>query len=265
MCNRNRYQSLEVDSDCNATYVQMYSRVSKVTNLTLSVRHQPSDIAAGKTLRSTYLEPLEKLLDVRNAKRAPGQRLAGLYDQDPNAELVLAIDIVSNTLENRCRIDVSAKKDKCEASWSYFLNDLQPSIHKGYVTMYDRNVSQWCRGPLIVVGTGATPLHRVYHQSPRDVFYDAPLRQLTSAISVPSSPFGPGFTREFSSEISPITSSKFPLKFYLALLLPYRRSFNPFIKLLQLYSSEARARGLEPRWWELQGSLGSSERDCGNF
>ena len=59
------------------------------------IGHQLKDVAAGKTLKSAYLEPLEQLLDARNAKRGVGEGRVGVYDTDPYAELVFAIDIVS--------------------------------------------------------------------------------------------------------------------------------------------------------------------------
>jgi len=104
-----------------------------------------------------------------------------------------------------------------------------------------------------VIGSGNTPLDHVYHQNPRYVFYDAPLLSISQTVHIASSIHGPSASFQYSTEISPIASGKFPLSYHLGVILPKRGPFNPVIEQLQLFSAGARLRGIEPRWWGCAG------------
>ena len=134
-------------------------------------------------------------------------------------------------------------------TWDILIELLEPLYTKGYLTTYIPETSTWCRGQLLVVGTGLTPLHRVLEQSPRFIFYDAPLRQLTGHMHIPATASHSAYQVEFSPEVSPIASSRFPVSYYLALVLPKLRPLNPYMELLRLYSDEAIRKGIQSRWW----------------
>ena len=130
--------------------------------------------------------------------------------------------------------------------WPYILNALKPFQDKGYLTTFDTSTSTWSRSALIIVGTGNTPLHHVYHSRVRTVFYDAPLLALAKPASVPASPAGPAATFEWDNTIAPMASAKFPLLYHLALGMP---PYNPVVQQLLRYTGEARSRGISSRWW----------------
>ena len=58
------------------------------------------------------------------------------------------------------------------------ISELQPLRDRGYLTTYENGVLT--TGPVTVVGTGNTPLIGIKSLTRRDVFYDAPLTELTS-------------------------------------------------------------------------------------
>ena len=60
----------------------------------------------------------------------------------------------------------------------YVISELQPLRAHGYLTTYENGVLT--AGPLTVVGTGNTPLDGIKSLTRRDVFYDAPLTELTT-------------------------------------------------------------------------------------
>jgi hypothetical protein len=62
---------------------------------TLYAAHDEYDVHPQRTLRKLYLDPLLALLDRNNASAAPGEPKSGVYKDDPRAEILLAIDVVS--------------------------------------------------------------------------------------------------------------------------------------------------------------------------
>lgn len=117
------------------------------------------------------------------------------------------------------------------------------------MTTYDTAKSEWARGPVTVIASGNRPLGHVYHQQPRFVFYDAPLLSVSKTANIASSPLGPSASFQFSSEISPIASGRFPWCYHVGLILPKPGRFNPILQHFQLLCKQARCRGIEPRWW----------------
>ena len=141
------------------------------------------------------------------------------------------------------------QKGDGEEMWPHMVRALDPLRSKGYLTTYDDSAATWRRGPILVVGTGSTPLSRVVQHTPRSIFYDAPLRNLNSPQHVSTGHDGSATAVEFTPSISPMASAKLPILYHLGLLFPKQRPFNPVLELLQLYANDARRRGIEPRWW----------------
>ena len=131
-------------------------------------------------------------------------------------------------------------------TWPYLTAALQPFLEKGYLSTYNTNTSTWTRSALIIIGTGNTPLHRVYHSSLRIIFYDAPLRSLASPATIPASSAGPATTFEWDNTISPMASDKFPVIYHVALAMP---PLNRVTRSLMTYTAEATRRGMTSRWW----------------
>ncbi|ORX37710.1 hypothetical protein BD324DRAFT_622969 [Kockovaella imperatae] len=189
------------------------------TEWDLFVGHRQADTAAQRSLKQVYLDPLLEKLSSLNDTWAP--------------ETLLLIDF----------------KHQGEAMFSHLESALQPLLAQNLLTTYDPKTATWHKSRLRVVGTGETPLSRVIHQSPRYIFYDAPLTRLSEPHTVPATSYSPETIIEFTPEISPIASDRLPISYHLGIFFPKWRPLNPFIELLQAYSNEARRRGIEPRWW----------------
>ena len=130
--------------------------------------------------------------------------------------------------------------------WPYVVSALQPLLHRGYLTQYHTTNSTWTRGPITIIGTGDTPLDAVYHQSPRFIFYDAPIKALRTPVTVPNSAFGPEATFDWDSTVAPMASGKLPPLYHLALALP---PWSSMVDRLRGYSNQARDLGMRSRWW----------------
>ena len=76
-----------------------------LNHYTIDVGHRRQDIVPGRTLAQVYLDPLMELLDRRNDHRTGSENWTGVYADDPQAELVLAIDMVSRLFDHSIRVD----------------------------------------------------------------------------------------------------------------------------------------------------------------
>jgi hypothetical protein len=146
--------------------------------------------------------------------------------------------------------------------WSYILQELEPFLAKGYITTYDTAMKTWNRGPLLIIGTGDTPLPHVYHQQPRVIFLDAPLIKLAQPFVVPQSAAGPGITIQMDDTIAPIATSYFSPD--------WRQGGARAVQEMKAYTDEAQRRGIRSRWWgeprttkEIRQAIWSLQRDAG--
>lgn len=131
-------------------------------------------------------------------------------------------------------------------TWPYLMAALKPLLDKGYLSTFDSTSQTWNKSAIMVIGTGNTPIHRVYHQNPRIIFYDAPLKTLSKRVKIPASDAGPATTFDWDNTISPMASSKFPVIYHVALAMP---PWNPIATKLKVYTQEAAKRGIASRWW----------------
>ncbi|OCF73326.1 hypothetical protein I204_06558 [Kwoniella mangroviensis CBS 8886] len=209
-------------------------------SLTLLAGHDLEDLKAQRTLKKLYFDPLLDILDRNNRNStAAGDAWTGIYEKDRTKEVGILIDM---------------KRDG-ELIWPYLLDSLQPFISKNYLTYYNTTSSTWHHGPLVIIGTGSTPLSKVYYQDVRYIFYDAPLLTLHNPIIIPESEDGPSLNVEWNKEISPMASSKLPFKYYFS-IIPFffshassRGKKNTMRCRLQRYTSTAQEKGIKSRWW----------------
>ncbi|KAI0330564.1 hypothetical protein GY45DRAFT_1323510 [Cubamyces sp. BRFM 1775] len=133
-------------------------------NGTLYVGHQLAALTPERTLDTLYIQPLLQILSKGrppNAFTANSTSPPGVFDMASDMPLQLLIDV---------------KTDGFEALPS-ILEALQPLREAGYLTTFSNgtlNVSV-----ITVVGAGNAPLEQIEALSPRDLFFDAPLTQLT--------------------------------------------------------------------------------------
>ncbi|WVQ95936.1 hypothetical protein IAU59_003035 [Kwoniella sp. CBS 9459] len=218
-------------------------------SFTLLVGHDMSDLSAGRTLKRVYLDPLYVALEKHNAGGdVETDGWVGLYENDPTAGVVLMIDMKADGV----------------AIWPYLAAALEPFLSRGYLTSYNVSSGTFTRGPLTIVGTGSTPISKVYYSSLRYIFYDAPLRTLSRPYRLPRSSDGPAVEFEWDKTISPIASSKFPLAYYFAAV------GASWASEMRRSAAAAKSKGIESRWWGvarnpnwLKRSLWSSIRSSG--
>ncbi|ORX33999.1 hypothetical protein BD324DRAFT_584166, partial [Kockovaella imperatae] len=196
----------------------------------LVVGHRESDLNE-RSLAHTYLNPLLTTLNERNeGKNVSAGQWTGLYESRPRAQVQLVIDFKSHG----------------EAMWPYLVSALEPLRTAGFLTTYHVESKRWSAGPLIVVGTGNAPLSEIYHAPHRDIFYDAPLMNLEEPVTIPASSARDEVTFQWTPDISPMASAKFPAMYHLGMELP---PWSFIEKWLRGYTDEARRRGIKSRWW----------------
>lgn len=155
----------------------------------LLVGHSRSTVLRG-TLQSLYLDPLLKMLDTHNAPpsrnwpKVTSQEMVGLFSYDPKQTLTLLIDC----------------KTEGDGTWPLLLEQLNPLREKGYLTHF--NGSDIVYGLITVVVGGDAPFHMIVENSTyRDVFYDAPLGNLTFPADITA-----GYNRPMDSTYNPSNS-----------------------------------------------------------
>ena len=150
----------------------------------LYVGHNTYALTPNRTLKSLYINPLLEILDKQNPTTefatSPATPPNGVFDTDPSQTLILLIDF----------------KTSGPDLWPYVSSQLQPFRQKGYLTHY--NGTSVNEGPLTIVGTGNTPFDMlVANTTYRDIFFDAPLDQMTDGGSNRNAP------RPESNTVSP--------------------------------------------------------------
>jgi hypothetical protein len=153
-----------VEADCHLINGELY------------VGHSNSSLKPNLTLRSLYLDPLTTILTNQNlgSSVASSSGINGVWDTNPHRGIVLMTDLKTegySTLEA-----VQAQ--------------LEPFREKGWLTYW--NGTTIIPGPITHVGTGNTPFEAVLFSSHsnftyRDVFFDAPLDDLSDIYNITNS------------------------------------------------------------------------------
>ena len=169
----------------------------------LLVGHTETSLNVNKTLQSLYLAPLSRILEQQNLNTSLGTKPSGVFTSSPSSTLVLLIDM----------------KTDGSSTWPVLLQQLQPLLQKGWLTIYTG--TELLLGPITVVGTGNTPFplilepQAVYSTSDatynttisRFIFFDAPLDNLSSAYNASNSyyasaPLGGAVGRTWFGQLS---------------------------------------------------------------
>ncbi|CZR65895.1 uncharacterized protein PAC_15795 [Phialocephala subalpina] len=137
----------------------------------LFVGHTARSLRPNRTFRSLYVDPLTTILENQNPNTTltNDATVNGVWDTETTASIVLMTDL---------KTDGASTLDAVQAQ-------LQTFREKGWLTYW--NGTAIVPGPIIHVGTGNTPFSDVLNSSYsnstyRDVFFDAPLDDLSSGI-----------------------------------------------------------------------------------
>lgn len=141
------------------------------------------------------------------------------------------------------QILVEIKSKNSDEAWPQVIHALQPFREKGWLTTYKNGRIHY--GPLIVVGTGGTPLEQVAPKSKRDYFYDCPLGSMDK-INV----YG-GVKYHFNATLCPFSSDNYvdEGKAYFGLTPPPKdiiKKDRAAIEQAHKHNSTARFYGIVP-------------------
>ncbi|KAJ5757554.1 altered inheritance of mitochondria protein 6 [Penicillium nucicola] len=128
----------------------------------LLVGHRKHSLSSDRTLKTLYVNPLEKILSNLNMNSSTNASI-GIFELDPTATVTLLIDI----------------KTDGNATWPILLSQLAPLHHGGWLTRWNDTSKTLTRGPITVVGTGNTLFDHVVADEDRYVFFDAPLKEIS--------------------------------------------------------------------------------------
>lgn len=157
--------------------------------------------------------------------------LNGVFETAPAQSLMLTIDIKNNPV----------------LAFSSVSTHLEPFRAKGYLTHF--NGTALVPGPLTIVATGSTPFASILAQnaSNRDIFFDAPLAELSDEETTASTPqvadYNPGNSLYASASLRQNLGTRWPF------LFPWSSSTSQLEKIRSA-TRAAHARGLKVRWWD---------------
>ena len=134
----------------------------------LLVGHSARGLKTAHSLRTMYLEPLQRMLESQNTQRSNvtfEDSWRGIFDNDPKQTVVLLVD----------------HKTSGRETFAQLYAQLQPLRELDYLTYW--NGSDKVMRPLTIVATGKAPFESVteLRANRRDIFWDAPLDALPSA------------------------------------------------------------------------------------
>jgi hypothetical protein len=183
------------------------------------VGHEPSALTSARTLSSLYIEPLLDTLHRLNPKTPFSQEgeQNGVYDTSSAQTLYFFIDF----------------KTSADETWPAVLAALEPLRSGSWLTTFDGK--ERFNRPITVIGTGNTQLTDVLNYFPRDVFFDAPLSQLTATQ----------FSNLTRNE-SPIASTNFASSFG---DVRKREMNSTQLDLLRKQVEIAHDKGIMARYW----------------
>lgn len=197
------------------------------------VSHSRYTVLRG-TLQSLYLKPLLKLLDTHNwssrSRSNPAtQEIVGVFPKDPKQTFTLLVDF----------------KSEGDRIWPLLIEQLHPFREKGYLTHF--NGSDVIYGPITVVASGDASFHLILENTTyRDVFYDAPLDNLT----FPAELVTDGGNQLVDKTYSPYNSYYASTDFHKAIgFLPFDRLSDVQLATLRSQVQAAHALGLKVRYW----------------
>jgi len=188
---------------------------------TLHIGHEISALTTERTFDSLYVQPLVSIIEGQNPKTqftVNQTSINGVFDTSSGTPLQLLVDM----------------KTDGPSTLPFVLTALQPLRERGYLTTCKSN-GACVLGPVIVVGTGNTPLAGIQALSPRDVFFDAPLLALNST---------------FNPTISPLASTDYEVAVGWSGIGDIN---NTQLSAIQSLVADAHALGIRARFWDTPG------------
>ena len=210
--------------------------------------HDPYSLSKERTFDALTVQPLVKAIEQANMANKeyvnnPQSNLFGELQADSaskdspwwNGFYSLG---VGNVEPLQVLIDI---KNNPNESWPAVVKALEPLRKRGFLTRYKHG--KIIPGPIITIGTGATPLHQVIDKYERDVFYDC---QLDGLHKPPPKVNGKQY--HWNNTLCPIASADFkPISFN------YTGIHEPSNAVKQSHSKyihQAHKSGIKTRFWD---------------
>ncbi|KAF5367060.1 hypothetical protein D9758_003887 [Tetrapyrgos nigripes] len=192
-----------------------------LVNDTLYVGHEVAALSTDRTFDSLYIQPLVQILDGMNPESPFTVNQAtvnGVFDTSSGTPLQLLVDMKTDGI----------------ATYPFVVQALEPLRQKGYLTTFNAD-GALTSSAVTVIGTGNTPLQSVLEQSPRDLFFDAPLI---------------GLNDTFDPTISPIASTDYEVAVAWSGIgnISEAQQAN-----LTRFVEDAHSRGIKARFWDTPG------------
>ncbi|PWN46522.1 hypothetical protein IE53DRAFT_391302 [Violaceomyces palustris] len=215
----------------------------------LYVGHDPFSLSRQRTFQSLTVKPLLQALEQANSANS----ILRSESEEANFFSNLQRSVSTNTSNPwngyyslgvgsgapiQLLIDV---KTDGETTWPYVVKELEPLRKRGWLTRYENG--RIIPGPILVIGTGNTPIDQVAPLQERDYFFDAPLSNLSSSF-VDSK----GETYEWNSTLSPLASVDFELVVpgYRGIQEPSDQVISNLSQIIDL----AHQKGIQTRFWD---------------
>ncbi|EPE27627.1 PLC-like phosphodiesterase [Glarea lozoyensis ATCC 20868] len=193
-------------------------------NADLLVGHKARDLQPSSTLRSLYLEPLQRMLVAQSGR--------GIFDRAPSQTVVLLVDLKSDGGDTFAELHAQ----------------LEPLRELDYLTYW--NGSARVNRPLTIVATGNAEFVSItaLNSTHRDIFYDAPLHTLRSSaddLDIQPPRYG------YNTSNSYLASTEFKN----AILYTHKNESSAWTKdASQTQIEQAQDRGLVSRYWDTPAS-----------
>lgn len=217
----------------------------------LLVGHKSWSLDAEKTLRAMYLDPLQKLIALRNNNTTgEAENWKGFFNKARQQTLILLIDL----------------KTSAEETFAELYTQLQPLRDLNYLTHW--NGTHRITRPLTIVASGNTLFSSILSLDPlhRDIFYDAEATRLVSQSDDWSNAAAPMFKYNISNsyyastKISNARVEKHAFTAGSEQEAALMDGQNPqFADAMESQLKQAKVRGLVTRYWDLPAQKNEQE------
>ncbi|KAJ6519918.1 hypothetical protein C8R45DRAFT_809166 [Mycena sanguinolenta] len=190
---------------------------------TLYIGHELAALTPARTFDSLYVQPLVIIIEGQNPQSqftVNQTGINGVFDMSSATPLQLLVDM----------------KTDGPSTLPFVISALQPLRERGYLTTCASN-GTCTLGPLVVVGTGNTPLDGILALSPRDVFFDAPL-------------IGKSLNSTFDITVSPVASTDYEPAVGWSGIGTINQTQ---LTAIQTFVADAHALGIRARFWDTPG------------
>ncbi|CAO1614082.1 unnamed protein product [Parajaminaea phylloscopi] len=172
----------------------------------LYVGHDPFALSQERTFSSLTVQPLLKAIDQANEANAlksdtdESRFFAGLQKEQKLGNFTAGFYSAGVGLTAPIQLLIDIKTDG-ETTWPRVVEELKPLRDRGYLTRYE--AGKVIPGPILVVGTGNTPIDQVAPLTSRDYFFDGPLGNLSQTFEIKGTQY------KWNSTLSPLASVDF--------------------------------------------------------